>query len=83
MDSERVRKAEKITDLYESKEWRQEDIAKELGIPISIVRKVTQICGYEHGKKKSNSNPNNLNEGQTIRPISFDDELSFLDRYEI
>ena len=33
MDSERVRKAEKIKNLYESKEWRQEDIARELGIP--------------------------------------------------
>ena len=44
MDSERVRKAEKIKNLYESKEWRQEDIARELGIPICIVRKVSQIC---------------------------------------
>lgn len=83
MDSERVRKAEKIKNLYESKEWRQEDIARELCIPISAVRKVTKIYGYEHGKKKSTSKPNNLNEGQKIEPFFFEEELSFLDRYEI
>lgn len=80
---ERKRKAEVIINMYGSKCYRQEDIAEELGISILAVRKVTKMYGYEHTKKKSNSNPNNLNKGQVIKPLIHLDELSCLDKYDI
>lgn len=51
--AERKRKAEKIIELYSEKPYRQEDTANELKISISIVRKVTQAYGFEHGKRKA------------------------------
>ena len=79
---ERKRKAEKIIELYSSRNYRQEDIARELGIPKDIVRKVTQAYGFEHGKKKSIANPNNLNDGQLINPIIHFGEMDYLDKYD-
>lgn len=79
--AERKIKAEKIVELYSQKIYRQEDIAKKFGIPIDIVRNVTQAYGFEHGKKKSTANPNNLNDGQRICPIIKYDEMGYLDKY--
>lgn len=79
--AERIRKSEKIIELYSEKPYRQKDIANELKISISIVRKVTQAYGFEHGKKKSTANPNNLNDGQRICPIIRYDEMDYLDKY--
>lgn len=81
-NEERARKAEKIVDLYSERSYRQEDIAKKLNIPIEIVRKVTKEYGYDHGKEKSASNPNNLNYGQTINPLIDFSKMDYLDNYE-
>lgn len=79
--TERIRKANKIIKLYSKRNYRQEDIAKKFNIPTDIVRNVTQAYGFEHGKKKSNANPNNLNNGQRICPIIMYDEMDYLDKY--
>ncbi|WP_305292016.1 hypothetical protein [Lactobacillus taiwanensis] len=79
--AERKRKAEKIIKSYSRRENRQEDIAKKFEIPTDIVRNVTQAYGFEHGKKKSTANPNNLNDGQRICPIIKYDEMDYLDKY--
>lgn len=79
--TERIRKANKIIKLYSKRNYRQEDIAKEFNIPTDIVRNVTQAYGFEHGKKKSNANPNNLNDRQRICPIIKYDEMDYLDKY--
>lgn len=78
---ERQRKVKKILELYRKSTYRQEDVAKELGIPIEIVRKVTRYCNFEHGKEKSIENPNNLNEGQTINIIIDYNQMGYLDLY--
>lgn len=83
MSRENLKKARQIVDMYSNREFRQEDIAKALEIPIDVVRKVTKIYGFEHGKLKSNCDPNNLNSGQKINPVIFEDELAFLDPYDI
>lgn len=57
---ERKRKAERIIELYESRTYRQEDIATLLNIPVSVVRMVTQEYDFAHTKKKT---PDNLNMG--------------------
>ena len=82
-DKTRNEKAEKIVELYGSRKWRQEDIANHYNIPIAVVRKVAQIYGFEHGKEKSFSSPNNMNEEQTISPIILNEDLSFLDKYDL
>lgn len=75
-------KAERIIDLYKSRENRQIDLSKKLGIPLKEIRTVTQEFGYSHGKKK---NMNNLCKDQTVKPIYFENErenkLSFLGKY--
>ena len=46
---ERVKKAKKIIDLYKSREYRQEDVAQELNIPLQVVREVTKagrLCAW-------------------------------------
>lgn len=79
--AERKRKTDKIIELYSGRNYRQEDIAKKFNIPTDIVRNVTQAYGFEHGKKKSNANPNNLNDGQRICPIIMYDKMYYLDKY--
>ena len=79
----RARKAEKIRELYRERSYRQEDIAKKFNIPIEIVRKVTREYGYDHGKEKSANNPNNLNNGQIVKPIIEFSEMDYLDKYDI
>ena len=81
MYEERFEKLHKIGDKY-SREYRQEDIAKEFGIPVSVVRKATKALGYEHGKLKKANNPNNLNSGQKQEAVICGNELGFLDKYE-
>ena len=78
---ERERKAEKIISLYRQRNFRQKDVANELGIPVSIVRRTTKEYGYEHGKEKSANNPNNLNDGQTVSPIIDFSKMDYLDKY--
>lgn len=79
--NERFRKAELIAKMYETRKYRQEDIARELNMPISEVREVTKAYGYEHGKLKQSSSPNNLNEDQLIPAFIDGENLSFLDKY--
>lgn len=81
--AERKEKFKKILALYESREYRQEDIAKKLGIPISIVAKATKDGNFEHGKKKRFDNPNNLNEGQKICPVFDYHSMKYLDKHDI
>lgn len=75
---ERMRKAQDIISLYESREYRQEDIARKLGIPTEVVRKVTKTAGYEHGKKVT---VENRNENQSVRAFSVFGNLDILDKY--
>lgn len=82
--AERERKAKAIVDRYnDERRYRQKDIAAELGMPVYRVGQVTRMYNHEHTKKKSNRNPNNLNEGQYINPLIYLDKLAFLDKYEI
>ena len=82
--AERERKAKAIVDRYEDgRRYRQKDIAEELGIPLYRVSQVTRMYNHDHTKKKSNSNLNNLNEGQYINPLIYLDNLAFLDKYDI
>lgn len=76
---ERKRKVDIIIRLYDERENRQEDVARILNIPISIVRKVTQAYGYEHTKKKISSN---LYPGQMMEMGLCYDKMSYLDKYE-
>jgi len=80
--AQRKKKFKKIIELYETRNYRQEDIAKELKIPISIVAKATKDGNFEHGKKKNFDNPNNLNEGQKICPIFDYNTMEYLDKYD-
>lgn len=76
---ERKRKAERIVELYESRRYRQEDIAVLLGIPVSVVRMVTQEYDFEHTKKKT---PDNLNEGQLLKMVVSYERMDYLDAYD-
>jgi len=78
---ERKRKADKIVELYSSRSYRQEDVAKEFNIPISIVAKVLTAYSFEHGKELSFSNPCNLNPGQAVKPVILYTEMEYLDKY--
>ena len=77
---ERKRKFEKIRELYSSRKYRQEDIARELNIPLSIVRKVTEIAGYSHTKEIT---PDNANKGQGATMCVCYEDMDFLDKYDI
>lgn len=81
MNADRERKANVIMEMYENRKYRQEDIAKELGMDIADVRKVTQAYGFSHGKKLQRDNPNNLNPGQLVPAIIDFGGMGFLDRY--
>lgn len=76
---QRTRKANDIIKLYENREYRQEDVARELGIPKSVVAKVTKEFNYEHGKQK---NSKNLNDNQKINPVIDYNNMDYLDQYE-
>lgn len=76
---ERKRKAEYIYNLYESRKYRQEDIAALLNIPITVVRMVTQEYDFEHTKRKT---PDNLNEGQLLKMVICYEQMDYLDEYD-
>jgi hypothetical protein len=78
---ERFRKAKIIIDCYgRDRTHTQEDVAKELNISVDIVRRVTKLYNYWHTKKLTLEN---LNEGQTINPLIFAEQLAFLDKVDI
>lgn len=65
--------------MYESKEYRQEDVARELNIPLQVVRVVTKAAGYEHGKKVTFEN---RNDNQFVKPVTIFGNLYILDKYD-
>lgn len=77
---ERFEKANKILDLYEMRNYTQEDIAKKLGISVGIVGQVTRLYNFRHTRKKSRHDPDNLREGETVNMCASDDNLDFLDK---
>lgn len=81
MSEDRKKKADTIIDMYTNREYRQTDIAKELGMSVNDVGKVTRAYGYAHGKKMQGDNPNNLNQNQLIPAIIDYDKMKFLDKY--
>ena len=75
---ERKRKVHEIVDRYEMRGYRQEDIARELGIPIGRVRRVLQDYGYEH---TIDITPDNAKQGQkAVMAISYEN-MDYLDKY--
>lgn len=76
---ERVKKAKKIIDLYKSREYRQEDVAQELNIPLQVVREVTKAAGYAHGKMVTLEN---RNDNQFVKPVTIFGDLCILDKYD-
>ena len=73
----RVEKAEVIGKLY-SRNNTQESIAKLLKMSVSDVGAVTRWMGFKHTKYVT---PENLNDNQLIKPIRFEEDISFLDKY--
>jgi hypothetical protein len=56
--------------MYESRKYRQEDIAEVLNIPLISVMKTTQMFGHHH----------------TVRPLKipifFKDDFDYLEKYD-
>lgn len=78
---ERRRKAKKIIELYNnSREYRQEDIARVLNIPLNYVQKVTEMFGYSHTKKITHEN---ANKGQGVKMCVCYEDMGFLDNCDI
>ena len=71
-------KAEKIISDYETRKYRQEDLAKKYNIPIGDIQKITQAYGFQHTKRVT---VENCNEGQSVKPLIFDTDISFLEKY--
>lgn len=78
INEERFRKFGIIIELYKKRGYSQENIAQKLKIPKKIVEDATQLANYFHGIKIT---PENLKEGQTIKPVIFAEDLTFLDPY--
>ena len=77
---ERKRKAERIIELYACREYRQEDVAKELAIPLHIVAQVTKEYNYSKTKKVTSKN---ANEGQKRMMCRNFSTMEYLDKYNI
>ena len=70
--------ADKIVDLYKTREYRQEDISKEMNIPVDIVRRVLQSYDYEHTKLKTKEN---VLDNQKLHLYVCYDNMDYLDKY--
>ena len=64
--------------MYKTREYRQEDISEEMGLPISVVRKVLQNYNYERTKLKTKDNL--CGEQKVFLGVWFD-KMDYLDKY--
>lgn len=78
MINSRREKAMRIVGLYK-RNYTQQRIADELGIPQYRVGQILREHGFYHTKKVERGN---LSPGQKINPIQDYNKLAFLDNYE-
>jgi hypothetical protein len=76
---QRYLKAKAIIERYTSRNYRHEDIAKELNVPKNIVSRVTKEFNYEHTKHKTHEN---INDNQEINMVVNYEKMDYLDQYD-
>lgn len=72
-------KAKIIIDAYQKRNFTQAQLAAKYNISESDIRKTLQLSNYEHTIHRNSSN---LRDGQSYRPIIFDQDFNFLDKYD-